>query len=79
MQRNDRIKTIPKLFKCAEACRSYQNLSRCRINITKSINRDSVNLPFGKILVCEMLKFQGKYAEAEKNLTVFIKINRKYN
>jgi len=64
-------------FKCAEACRSYQNYPDAEKYYKKVITEDSVTYRLAKYWYAEMLKFQGKYAEAAKEFDSFYKINRK--
>lgn len=66
-------------WKCAEACRSYQNYEDAEKYYKKVISEDSVTYRLAHYYHAEMLKFQGKYDEASKEYAKFYKINRKIN
>lgn len=53
-------------YKCAEACRLYQNYKEAENYYKFTISLDSLNYPMAFYWYAEMLKYQGKYAAASK-------------
>lgn len=66
-------------FKCAEACRSYQNYPDAEKYYKKVIIEDSITFRLANYWYAEMMKFQGKYDQASKEFAAFYKANRKIN
>ncbi len=66
-------------FKCAEACRGYQNYPAAEKYYKIAISKDSVTFRLANYWYAEMLKLQGKYPEAKKQYEIHYKMNRNKN
>lgn len=64
-------------FKIAEACRLYQNYADAEKYYRLTLRTDSVTYPLAKFYYAEMLKHQGKYAEAAKQFAEYHRLNRR--
>ena len=66
-------------WKCAEACRGYQNYEDAEKFYKKVISEDSITYRLANYWYADMLKYQGKYDLAAKEFAKFYKVNRKIN
>jgi tetratricopeptide (TPR) repeat protein len=66
-------------YKCAEACRSYQNYPDAEKYYKIVLAEDSVTYKLASYWYADMLKYQGKYDLAAKEFAKYYKVNRKAN
>lgn len=66
-------------FKCAEACRGYQNYPDAEKYYRIAISRDSITFHLANYWFAEMLKLQGKYDSAKVQYEIHCKLNRSKN
>jgi hypothetical protein len=71
------INDIDVAFKCADACRQYQNYPDAEKYYRMALAEDSASFPNAKFFYAEMLKYQGKYKEAYAQYYEFYKLNRR--
>jgi len=66
-------------FKCAEACRGYQNYPDAEKYYRIAISEDSVTFHLANYWFAEMLKLQGKYDSAKVQYEIHCKMNKTKN
>lgn len=66
-------------FRCADACRGYQNYPDAEKYYRIAISKDSVTFRLANYWYAEMLKLQGKYDEAKVQYDIHCKLNRSKN
>lgn len=66
-------------FRCAEACRGYQNYPDAEKYYKIAISKDSVTFRLANYWYAEMLKLQGKYPEAKEQYDIHYKMNKNRN
>lgn len=66
-------------FKCAEACRGYQNYPDAEKYYKIAISKDSVTFHLANYWYAEMLKLQGKYDSAKVQYEYHCKMNKTKN
>ena len=66
-------------YKCAEACRSYQNYPDAEKYYKIVLAEDSITYKLASYWYADMLKYQGKYDVAAKEFAKYYKVNRKAN
>ena len=66
-------------FKCAEACRGYQNYPDAEKYYKIAISEDSITYRLANYWYAEMLKLQGKYDEAKTQYEIHYKLNKNKN
>ncbi len=66
-------------FKCAEACRGYQNYPDAEKYYRIAISKDSVTFHLANYWFAEMLKLQGKYDSAKIQYEAHCKLNKSKN
>lgn len=66
-------------FKCAEACRGYQNYPDAEKYYKIAISEDSVTFRLANYWYAEMLKLQGKYDSAKVQYEIHYKLNKNKN
>ncbi len=66
-------------FRCAEACRGYQNYTDAQKYYKIAISKDSVTFHLANYWYAEMLKLQGKYPEAKEQYEIHYKLNKGSN
>lgn len=66
-------------FKCAEACRGYQNYPDAEKYYKIAISKDSITFRLANYWYAEMLMLQGKYDEAKEQYDIHYKLNKNKN
>ena len=66
-------------FKCAEACRGYQNYPDAEKYYRIAISKDSVTFRLANYWYAEMLMLQGKYDSARVQYEIHYKMNKNKN
>jgi hypothetical protein len=66
-------------FNCAEACRKYQNYVDAEKYYRLTNSLDSVTFRLASFWIADLLKMQGKYADAAYAFDQFYMANRNYN
>ena len=66
-------------FKCAEACRGYQNYPDAEKYYKIAISKDSITFRLANYWYAEMLMLQGKYEEAKEQYDIHYKLNKNKN
>lgn len=66
-------------FRCAEACRGYQNYTDAEKYYKIAISKDSITFYLANYWYAEMLKLQGKYSEAKAQYEIHYQLNKGKN
>ncbi|MBK8805386.1 MAG: PD40 domain-containing protein [Bacteroidales bacterium] len=73
------LKDISLAWKCAEACRNYQNYKAAENYYKLTFSKDSANYPYSGFWYAEMLKYQGKYKAAAKAYKTYFESHKRDN